>query len=912
MKHWKVARLILFLCCGLILMASILVAQDQDPPRIFAEYQEEDLATILDELEREYSFAIYHPAGVLPPVTRSASFSGASLPKVLDELLEGTGLGYLVYRSYLVVIADQSDLGRQYSPDYFSAVESLLSEANQAAGGQEEIYTIGAPNDIHPAGKAQMTGIVIDAAGMEPIIGATLSFPGLNRGTGTASDGSFEITLPIGRHKLVVSYLGYNTLNTSVRVFNDGSVEIALENVSLVLDEVVVEAEAANANVESAIVGVTRLKMEEIRKLPTFLGEIDVIKSLLQQPGVSNAGEGASGFNVRGGDVDQNLVLMDEHFVFNTSHALGFFSAFNSDLINRLTLYKGYIPAQFGGRLSSVLDVELKEGDREHFRMKGGIGMVSSRISAQGPVIKDKSSFIAGFRATYSDWVLGLMKSPEVKNSSASFYDANFKYSHRFNENNQLALSFYTADDDISFNNEFGFKYSTLGGQLTYRKVFSPKVFSAFSVTGSEYESTGTENQDTLRAATLYTRYRYLKLKEVLTLLPNERIELKAGFSSIYYKISPGQRSPSNEQSTIQAISLQDEQALESALFTNLDWAMNDRITASFGLRYTFYRYLGPRTYFTYQDPVNPSNESVTGEATASGGESIADLSSLEPRFSMRYLLSGNASLKFGYSRTSQYINQLSNLVTPTPVSIWQLSNQYIEPRLAHSFSLGYFRNFGDNQWETSIEAYYRSIDQLADYKDFALLTANPNVETELLRGTGQAYGAELSLKKKKGDFNGWLSYTFSRALQRVTGINGGDRYPAYYDKPHDLTVVTNWQITGRLNMALNFNYSQGRPITAPVAKYTTGGRYSILEYSARNQVRVPDYHRLDVALTLDKGYRKTQRLKHNWTLSLYNLYGRKNVYSVFFEPTTGLPKTIRLSVLGSAFVSLTVNFFYQ
>ncbi len=896
----------------LLLFSFPMICQDLDQLQITANFQQESLSSILKDLDEKYPITIYYPDVGIAEQGLSFSFDRTPIFDVLDQVLATTKLGYMTYRNYLVVIGDKEALLREYSADYFKAVESLLDGEEVLEKGDLSFQT-GVASDINPTGKALVKGNVFDSESKETIIGATLSFPDLNIGTGTDANGDFDLSLPIGKHKMVVSYLGYNTVNTSINVFNDGAIEVPLDNVSVILEEVVVEAESADANVQRATVGVTSLKMEEIRKLPTFLGEIDVIRSLLQQPGVSNAGEGASGFNVRGGDVDQNLVLMDEHFVFNTSHALGFFSAFNSDLINRLTLYKGHIPAQFGGRLSSVLEVELKEGDREQFRMKGGIGVVSSRISAQGPVIKDKSSFIAGFRATYSDWVLGLIKVPEVKNSSASFYDANFKYSHRFNENNQVSLSFYSTQDDLLFNDQFGFKYSTVGGQFTYRAVFNPKLLSTFSLTASEYRGTGTELQDSLQAATLFSSYRYYKAKEILTILPNDKLEIKAGLSSILYNVSPGERSPFDDLSTVEPLTLQDEQALESAAFANLDWTLSDRITASAGLRFMLYQYLGPRTYFNYEDPLNPSNETITGQTAVTDGSQIASFNNLEPRFSMRYLINSKSSLKLGYSRTSQYINQLANLVTPTPVSIWQLSNQYVDPRLAHSFSIGYFKNFGDNTWETSLGGYYRYIDQLTDFKDFAVLTANPNIETELLRGTGRAYGAELSLKKKKGTLNGWVSYTFSRALQKVAGINDGDWYPAYYDKPHDLTMVANWQLTGRINMAFNFNYSQGRPITAPVAKYSTGGgRFSVLEYSGRNQVRIPDYHRLDMAITVDKGYKKTQRLKYNWTLSLYNLYGRRNVYSVFFEPTTGLPRTVRLSVLGSAFVSLTINFFYQ
>lgn len=893
---------------------SIQAASSGDSLLISERYEQVPVRDILQDLSQKYNFSLYLQADSLLSEEISIAFENELLELALDRLLSQTPLGFMRYRSYLVIVAPRERLEQFYTPAYYQTLARRTVATPEAAEVETPmVFEIGNAESISPDGEGQLVGTVRDADNGEPIIGATVYFPELELGTSTDVDGSFAVELPIGQHELTLSYLGYASLTAPITVFNDGALSFTLNKVGIDLEEVVVEAEAADANVSSAEIGVARLTTEQIRKLPSFMGEVDVLNSLLQEPGVSSVGEGAGGFNVRGGNVDQNLVLMDEQFMFNPTHALGFFSAFNPDLVNSVELYKGYMPAEYGGRLASVLDVEMRDGDPNNFRMRGGIGMVATRLSAEGPVIKDKSSFIGGFRTTYSDWVLGLINVPEVQRSSVTFYDANLRYTHRFNENNQIILSGYSTRDNTVFNDEFGFEYSTNGGQISYKKVINPQLLSTFSVTASQYEAIGRELRDSVTSAQLTTRYQYLKVKEILSYNPDEDLSIQGGFSGVFYRIAPGDRAPFGDLSTVVPIALGEEQALESALFVQSDWSPSPLLSLSGGLRLVRYQALGPGSYFNYEDPEAPTEATITGETTVSGTETIAEYYSLEPRLGMRYSLNAISSVKAGYSRTGQFINQLANLISPTPVSIWQLSNQYVQPQRAHSFSLGYFRNFQRNAWETSLEGYYRYVDQLTDFKDFAELSANPGIETELLYGIGRAYGLEASIRKKKGILTGWINYTFSRTLQQVEGINDGDWYPAHFDKPHNLTITTNWQPSGRITMAMNFNYSTGRPITAPVGRSTAAGKFPVLEYSGRNQVRIPDYHRLDFAFTMDGNYKKNQRFKTSWTLAVNNIYGRRNPYSVFFRPSGGrLPETTRLAVLGTAFVSLTLNFDFK
>lgn len=902
MKRWHGCLLLLFFCSPL----SMLEAQSLSELKVTATFQDQSLPTIFEQLENDYQLRFYFKKAELPEKRYSLSVEEQSLSSVLQNLLRGSALGYLYYRGYAVIIGPQRILDEVYTANYYQALQkSIANEADTTT--KETVRVIGQIDQLRPSGKATITGQVVDEQTEEPIIGATLFFTELNSGTASDASGNFELEAPVGKQSLVVQYVGYQELVQTLDVRSDGRLDIKLQKSAIDLEEVIVEAQAPDANVANVQVGVTTLDVKGIKKLPAFLGEPDVIKSLLLQPGVSTVGEGATGINVRGGEVDQNLFMLDDGFLFNSSHLLGFFSTFQSDLIREATLFKGNIPAQYGGRLASVLNVEMRDGNFQEFRTKGGIGPVSSRIVLEGPVIKDKSSIIAGFRSTYSNWLLNLVNVPEVKRSSAFFYDANFRYTHRLNEKNTLILSAYAAHDDFEFNEQFGFDYTTLMGQLTYKKIFSDQLFSNTSLTASQYQNLQSDLEG-ITASQLESDLTYFKFREHLTLTPSKGLQLDAGLSSILYLQNPGAISPSGTISTILPRTLEQERGLESAIFLNAEWTATPALSISGGLRFASYQYLGAKTVFNYGQAYEL--EEITDTTRYNGGQVIANYGSLEPRFSLRYRLNAQASVKGGYSRTAQFINQIFNADVPTPTSQWQLSTSYIKPQRSHNFSVGFFQNYNNNNWETSLETYFRIIDQLYDYRDFADLTVNEHIETELLTGKGRAYGMELSIKRKQGAVHGWLSYTLSRTERLIEGINQGDWYPSNFDKPHDLSLVLNFQPNQRHTITVNFNYSTGRPTTPPVGRYRADNGLIIPIYSDRNQLRIPDYHRLDIAYTLGQGYNKTKKFKTSWTLSLYNVYGRRNAFSVFFtQRPFQEPVANRLSVLGSIFPALTFNF---
>lgn len=890
--------------------SSLLSAQENlDTLSVSLASEEYSLTQALQELAGRYQVRFFYEKDQIQDIPVQAPAGPLALAEMLGGLLRKTKLGFLLYRDQAVIIGERRMLDEALSTGYYQALEQLRnSETRMPGPAADTIIVVGSRENLAADGQARLKGTLTNADTRQPVVGGTIYFPDLASGTTTDADGTFNIELPVGAHALRIQSIGYEELNRSLKVYDDGSLDLQLAPQSVELEQVIVEARAPDANIAGVQIGVNRLDIQVVRELPSFLGEADVVRSLLLQPGVSTVGEGATGFNVRGGAVDQNLIMQDEGFLFNSSHALGFFSTFNADMISEVSLFKGNIPAQYGGRLASVLDVELRDGSFEKFGMKGGLSPVTARLSIEQPVVKEKSSLIVGGRAAYSDWVLDLINNPDVQQSAASFYDINGRYTHRLDDRTRLSLSGYRAFDRFRFADQFGYEYSTDLGQLTLRNIFNEKLFSRFSLIYSRYESTE-ENLSGGDASRLNNDITYLKAKEQLTFTPGKGLSFEGGLSAIRYWVSPGAIAPAKEESTVADRSLEEEHGLETGVFAQLAWELSPALSLSGGLRFAWYAFLGPKTVFDYSSPL-PDLESLSDTTRYSGGALIQAYHSLEPRLSFRYRFSPSAAVKAGYSRTAQFINQISNTAAPTPSSLWQLSTPYIEPQRSHNLAAGLFRNFGDNRWESSVEIYYRVIDALFDYRNFADLSVNPYLETELRAGRGRSYGLELSLQRTSGRISGWISYTLSRTERKVGDVNRNHWYPSNFDAPHDLSVVANIQFSKRHRLSLNFNFRSGRPVTAPISTYQFDSGLWVPNYSARNQLRIPDYHRLDLAYTFGEGFDKTKKFKTSWTVSVYNVYGRRNPFSVYFiQRPFNEPETKRLSVLGGVFPSVTFNF---
>ncbi|NND08183.1 MAG: TonB-dependent receptor [Saprospiraceae bacterium] len=833
----------------------------------------------------------------------SISFTDKPIELVLDSVLQKTNLGYLRYQSHVFIIAPRDEIKASYSADYYHALEEGLETAKV----DDLEVVVGSIDEVDPTGQTTISGLVVDQGTEEPIIGATILVQDQDMGTATDEDGKYSLTLDPGSYVLSIQYIGYQGRNYPVRIISSGTLDLSLIKGSILLDEVVVQAKGRDENIQSVQIGTSKINIKELERLPSFLGEVDVIRGLLIQPGVTSVGEGSSGFNVRGGNIDQNLIMMDEGIIFNASHSLGFFSSFSADMVQDALLYKGNMPARYGGRLASVLDVNVRDGNFQKTRLKGGIGPISSRLTFETPLLENKTSLLISGRSSYSNWILQSINIPELKNSSAFFYDAMLRVTHRFNEKNFVSLAAYSTSDDFGYADQFGFNYQTVLTQFNYRSQIGNHLLSTLSGVWSDYKSAQLDLFG-FDASELATGNSYYKLKENLNIAMG-MFNLDVGASGIWYQVNPGVRNPMGEESVVLPRETDLEKGLEMAAYVSTEIEVNKRLSLQGGLRYSRFHFRGPQDMHTYLDPNRPEADGLQREV-AFTQKVIHSEGRFEPRLSGRYKMSSTASIKFGYARTSQYINQLFNNETPTPTSLWQLTNQYVPSSLSHNFSLGYFKNYADNIWITSIEAYYRNIDRLFDYRDFADLVANSHVETEILSGRGRARGVELGIKRQVGTIHGSINYTYSRSERKVVGINKSGWYAASFDKPHDLTLIVNVEMNKRNQLAFNFTYSSGRPTTIPVDRHFIQGQIAVLNYSDRNAFRIPDYHRLDLAYTIGQGYRKSKKFKTSWTFSVYNLYGRRNAYSVFIEQSKGgRPDIKRLSILGNAFPSLTFNF---
>lgn len=796
----------------------------------------------------------------------------------------------------------------------------LLCHQQLAQSLPDDIYIVGDSMRNISKSRVLLEGIITNFATGQPIPGASVLIDGLGRGTTTDNKGSYRLLIPVGEYKMIIQHIGMDPLNKRVILYSNGKLSFELGEKPIGLSEVIVEGNVNDSNIKSVFTGVEKLSLKDIKELPSFLGEVDVIKTLLLLPGVNTVGEGATGFNVRGGRIDQNLVLLNGAQLFNSSHVLGFFSVFNPDATEEFTLYKGYIPARFGGRLSSVLDVKMKNGNYEKIKVKGGVGVAASRLVIEGPVKEGKTSFLIGGRSSYSDWILRLARDIDVKNSNASFYDVNANLSHSVNEDNSLSLSFYGSHDKFKFSNQFGYQYQTRLLNFKWESALSQDLLSDFTGVYGIYNSTffDPEGPD---AFNLENGIEYYQLKQNFVYTPFEKHIFNGGAELVIYKNKPEILKPFDENSAIDAEEVTKERGRELSFYISDDITLSRWISFSAGLRYTVFQNVGPDEVFLYSDNSSREVQNITDTIFFEDGDVIKEYSGFEPRLSTRIVLGSSSSLKLSFNRTRQYIHLISNTTSPTPVDIWQVSNTYIPASASNNFFAGYFRNF-NNQWETSLEVFYKKTKDLVEYKDFADLFLNEHIETELLAGKGEAYGSELSIKKVEGRWTGWLSYAYTRTFVQVNGdraserIANGDWFPSNFDQPHNVSLSAKRRLGNKSAFAVNFTYNTGRPISGIVSSYEAGSA-SVPVFSSRNEYRIPDYIRLDLSFTIADNIWKNRKVKENrrykdsLTISFYNVLGRKNAFSVFYRRPANsfIPKAHRLSVLGTVFPSLTYNF---
>jgi len=730
--------------------------------------------------------------------------------------------------------------------------------------------------------KYTLSGQINDATTGEDLISATVYSETTSVGTTSNVYGFYSLTLEEGQYEITYSYLGYENQILTVELTSDIVQNIELGESGTLMSEVVISAEkeTADDNVESTAMSVDKVSIETVKKLPALFGEIDIIKTIQLLPGVKSIGEGSSGFYVRGGNVDQNLVLLDEAPIYNASHLLGFFSSFNPDAIKDMQLYKGAMPAIYGGRLSSVLDIRMKEGNSKRFAGSGGIGSIMSRLAIEAPISKNGSFMIAG-RRSYLD-VMGkayqrLKTGEKQGDDQFYFYDLNAKTNYRINENNRIFASGYFGRDVFVFKDfGLGIEWGNTTGTMRWNHIFSPKIFSNLTYYYSNYdyfldfdEGVSTFKWD--------SKLREHSIKADFGIYINPNNTLKFGIHTILHQIEPGSIKSFENSELIERFDIQKNESYESALYVNNEQVFSSKLKIDYGVRISSLHNIGPNKAYNYDD-----NYNITDTINYASGV-YNSYFNLEPRLGLRYKLNGSNSIKASYNRTTQYIQLASNGNSATPFDIWFPSSAQVKPQLADQVALGYFKNLNDNTVELSAEIYYKKFKNSIDFKDHANLLLNTNLEGDLRIGIGRAYGVELMAKKNKGRLSGWISYTYSKVEKKIATINEGDWYNAKYDKPHDLSIVAAYELSNRLSVGSNFVYSTGSPVTFPTGKYNFRG-VAIPIYSERNGARLPDYHRLDLSATLKSKNNKSRRLQTEWVLSVYNVYDRKNAFSINFK----------------------------
>lgn len=766
--------------------------------------------------------------------------------------------------------------------------------------------------------KFTLSGTITDSQSNETLIGVNIIVPEIQSGTMTNEYGFYSITLPEGTYKVQISYLGFLTINETIVLNADMIKNFKLQESAESLDEVVIEEDVEKLNIRKPQMSVNALSIQTIKNMPVVLGEVDVIKSITLLPGVTNAGEGSSGFNVRGGAADQNLILLDEATIFNSSHLFGFFSVFNPDAIKDIKLYKGGIPAKYGGRISSVLDIYQKEGNSSEFHMNGGIGLVSSRLLAEGPIKKDKGSFLFGGRSSYAHLFLPLFDIDNV----AYFYDLNTKLSYRLNERNSIFLSGYFGRDVFNIQDSFENTYGNTVVNFRWNHLFSDKLFSNLSLIYSDYyygldlNFVGFEWESGIRN---------FNVKYDLKHYISNNFKLEYGLNSIYYKFNPGEINPNTEDSGINPFKLIDKYAFENAIYIDAEHKLSNQLSVSYGARFSTFHRLGQDELNTYEND-NPVifNEALgiyekaepTGTETFSRSDVIASFANIEPRFAVAYQLNDKSSIKASYNRMSQYLHLLSNTSSPTPLDVWSPSGKYIEPQLLDQVAFGYFRTFNNNTYSLEVETFYKKIQNRIDYIDGADLIANNAIEQVILNGEARAYGLEVLLRKNEGRLKGWLAYTLSRSEQRTpgrtaveTGINNGEWYKTPFDKTHDISLTTNYSLNEKWSLSSNFLFQTGQPATFPNGQYEFNG-IVVPSFEARNSSRLPAYHRLDLSVNYNPNPNSQKRFKGEWVFGVYNVYNRRNAVNLTFRENrmSGTNEAVRLAIFGIV-PSVSYNF---
>jgi len=872
--------------------------------KVGSEWKGRALLELIDKLEADSKTRFFFLPAWLKTVQLEKDPAGKNLQQVLIELFENSDLTFYELHPGAVIFLRDPAKEMQH--------RQLVSSAIREFKKPEKIV-FGSEQNFRPGQRVTLKGKVTDAKSGDPVSGATIQISDVNAGVVTDADGAFEIGIFTGNHVVRINYINYDEKVFELMAFATGELAVTLDETPMLLEEVVVTDRAAR-EVTTARIGQSRISVQEIRRLPALMGEVDIIRQIQAMPGVTTAGEAASGFNVRGGSVDQNLVLYEGVPVFNTSHAFGFFSAFNASSIREANFYRGGIPAEFGGRASSVLDIQAAEGDPEQWHGGGGIGILSTQIQVNGPIQKDRTTVMGTLRTTYSDLLVRSIKTnyANLSDSEVGFMDGSMKISHRFSDKARISASYYGSSDSFRITGDSSYSWNNKLFSTRFDKTFTPGFQASFFAGAGQYNYL-VNNRQPETGFDLSYQITYPTAKADFSLQAGQH-KFSFGGQGTWYAFDPGRLTPL-KGSNAKNIVMPSKQSSEYAVYLGDGITIGEKFFAEAGIRYSLFYSLGPEKEFTYQagQPIETVNQ--TGTVDYAKGEIVRSYQGLEPRVSARFSLSEKSSIKAGFNRAYQYVHLITNTTAVTPVDIWLPSGTYFRPQYADQLSAGYFRTDKDKGWEGFIEGFYKEMNGILEFKDGARLILNNSLETDLLQGVGRAYGTEVSLSKNSGRLQGTASYTWSRSLRTINGvgerdkINNGLEYPSNFDQPHSVVAQWRYGISRRIFFSGSFTFRSGRPITAPYAGYLID-QIAIGNFSERNQYRIPDYHRLDLGIVLEGSHRRNKKVSGSWSLSAVNVYGRQNPYTIFFRgQSNGIFKAYQISVIGAMIPSLTYQF---
>lgn len=919
----------LFFTCYCLLANHSVLAQEAGMPVVSGEFKNITAEQFLLQLEKQTDFHFYYDTSQLNSVIVNISVNKQPLLQVLKLALIHTGIGFAKDAQNNIFISKgqvvQTDLpegffvkGRtnKYDTSQESNIVDFTFEGNtiQNATQQNKLYPIGDQNASNTPAHNIITGFIADKTTGEPVIGASVHIENTGIYVITDQFGYYTLSVPKGRQALSVQSIGMRDTKREIMVYGDGKFNIEMQTQIISLKNVIVSSEKAS-NIRNLQMGLQRIDIKTIKQVPVVFGEADVLRVVLTLPGVKSVGEASTGLNVRGGSTDQNLILFNDATIYNPSHFFGLFSAFNPEVIKDVELYKSSIPAKYGGRLSSVLEINSRDGNKKDISGSAGIGLLTSRLTLEGPLIKDKSSFIIGARTTYADWLLNLLPE-QYKHSKAGFYDLNVNITHEINKKNSLFLTAYMSKDKFNLNSDTTYNYGNNNISLKWKHIFTNNLYALFIAGYDNYQYNISSQSNPVNAYSLGFDINQKNFKALFNYFVNSKHTIEFGLNNILYKLHPGTYKPLGKESLVAEDRIQAEQGLESALFVSDKYTITPALSLEAGVRYSMFNVLGPDSFNVYPAGVPKTVDNITGTNIYSKNKFIKTYQGPEIRLSARYAFTGDFSVKAGYNTQRQYIHLLSNTSAMAPTDIWKLSDPNIKPQYGSQVSIGLYKNLKSNTIETSVEVYYKKINDFLDYKSGAVLILNPHIETDVLSTKGKAYGVEVLIKKLTGKLNGWLSYTWSRTLLKANDstqgeiINNGKYYPANYDQPNDITFISNYRFSHRFSISLNATYSTGRPITLPIGRFFYDNSERTL-YADRNAYRIPDYFRTDFSMNLDGNHKIHQKAHNSWTVGVYNLTGRKNPYSVYFVSENGIVNGYKLSIFGSPipFINFNVKF---